>query len=256
MSPSARRYVPSGAGPAHPFESPDWDRANDDGTFGNRFDDPTADDGNPPQARFRTIYCATQRVATFGETLARFRPSLPLLSALEEIDDDDSKEEALSGAVDPMDPTRGLVQADWRLRRRISHAFLDPTLRFADITHLETMQHLRTALAPLATQLGITDIDVSSLMSQQRRFTQGCARYIYDQADDSGRPLFAGIRYLSRLNPDWECWAIFDKRMSHKEVSPRFPVTLLADAPDLLSVARSFRLTIEVISGHGSYIRP
>lgn len=29
--------------------------------------------------------------------------------------------------------------------------------------------------------------------------------------DEDGQPLYAGIRYLSRLSSDWECWAVFDR---------------------------------------------
>jgi len=102
-------------GPADPFTPPEWDRAHEDGTFGNRFDDPTEDEGKTAEERFRAIYCATQRVATFGETLARFRPSPSLISALDKINDDEPLEASLSGALDPDDRRRGLIDADWRL---------------------------------------------------------------------------------------------------------------------------------------------
>ena len=114
-------------GPAEPFSPPDWDRAHDDGTFGNRFDDPSAMDGRSPEERFRTVYCATQRAAAFGETVARFRPSIVLLAHLAEVEDDESVEQALAGAVDPEDPYRGLIPADWRLLRRIGHTILMQT---------------------------------------------------------------------------------------------------------------------------------
>jgi hypothetical protein len=243
-------------GPADPFTPPEWDRAHADGTFGNRFDDPTEDEGKTTEERFRVIYCATQRVATFGETLARFRPSPSLISALDEIDDDEPLEASLSGALDPDDRRRGLIDADWRLRRRMGHTIMDPMLRFVNITDAETIQHLRTARASLATRLNLGDIDLSLLTSQERRFTQGCARYIYDQLDESGKPRFAGIRYLSRLDPEWECWAVFEDRVRHMLGWPGFPATPAPDDNDLLSVARLFNLTIEVISGLNHYIRP
>jgi hypothetical protein len=236
-----------------PFAPPDWEYAKEDGTFGNRFDDPTASKGKSPEKRFRAIYCATQRRATFGETLARFRVSLSLLAALDAIEDEESTEEALTGAVDPEDRFRGLISADWRLKRRICHAALDPGLRFADIGDHDSMQYLRAELAPLAAAYEIGDIDLSALTSQQRPFTQYCARHLYDLADGLGNPLFAGIRYVSRLDSKWECWAIFDDRLVH---SPGFPDNIAPNDPDLLAIARSFKLTIEVVSGAGSYLRP
>lgn len=243
-------------GPAEPFAVPDWDRTAPDGTFGNRFDDPSADEGRPPEERFRVTYCATQRAATFGETVARFRVSLKLLSELGTLDDDEPVEESLRGAVDPEDFRHGLLPAEWRMRRRIGHTLLDPSLLFVDIANAETMQHLRAALASLADELKISDVDLSSLTSQQRRFTQGIARYIHEQAEDSGHPRFAGIRYPSRLNPEWECWAVFDDRIRHMPGWPSLPASFFADDPDLKSVARLFGLTIEVFPGQDHYIRP
>lgn len=243
--------------PAEPFAPPDWHRAHDDGTFGNRFDDPTANQGAQRAEGFRSIYCATQRVATFGETLATFRPSPALLTHLVEIDDDEPLAVTLAGVVDPEDPRRGLIPADWRLRRRIGQTVLDPTLAFVDIAAAESMQHLRTALAPLAARLGLDDIDLSALTSQQRRFTQGVARYVYEQRESSGRPQYAGLRYPSRLNPHaWECWAVFDDRIRHQLGWPGRPESFFPDDDDLVAVARLFNLTIELFPGKVDAIRP
>src|SRR5580698_5051711 len=60
---------------------PDWSRAQPDGTFANRFDD--------PQGNYRVLYAATQRVSCFVETLARFRPDLSLIAELQEIAGED-----------------------------------------------------------------------------------------------------------------------------------------------------------------------
>lgn len=49
-----------------PWAWPDWRYAGPDGTFGNRFDD--------PQGIYRVLYASTQRLATFRECLAPFRP--------------------------------------------------------------------------------------------------------------------------------------------------------------------------------------
>jgi len=243
-------------GAANPFLPPKWERADVDGTFGNRFDDPSAEHGVPPGSRFRTIYCATQRAAAFGETMARFRPSVALLAQLNAIEDDEPLERALAGAVDPTDPHRGLVPADWRQRRRVGHTVLDPSLRFVDLAAGETMQYLRAALAPVAKQLGVADIDLSVVTGPQRRLTQEIARSIHDQRDRNGRPRFAGIRYLSRLNGEWECWAVFDDRMRHVAGCPGLPTSIPRDDADLIEVARQFNLTIEVNARRGNYLRP
>jgi RES domain len=236
----------------NPFAPPDWEYANEDGTFGNRFDDPTANKGNPPEKRFRAIYCATQRLATFGETLARFRVSAKVLAGLDAIEDEESPNEALAGAIDPEDRTRGLVSADWRWKRRICHTMLDAATQYVDIGDHDTMQYLRIELAPLAAEYKIGDVDLSALTSQQRPFTQYSARQIYTLTDGHGNSLCAGIRFVSRLDSKWECWALFDDRFTHES---GFPANIDADDVDLLTIARSFRLTVEVIPGT-SYIRP
>ena len=53
---------------------PDWTYAHDDGTFGNRFDDPLSE--------YRVLYASSQRCGAFAETLARFRPDLELAAEL------------------------------------------------------------------------------------------------------------------------------------------------------------------------------
>jgi hypothetical protein len=62
----------------NPWAPPDWSNAHDDGTFGNRFDD--------PKRRYRVIYASSQRLGCYLETLARFRPDLSLLAEFSEIE--------------------------------------------------------------------------------------------------------------------------------------------------------------------------
>src|SRR5215469_13440951 len=50
---------------------PDWAYAKEDGTFGNRFDD--------PMGVYRVLYACSQRLGCFIETLARFRVASLLL---------------------------------------------------------------------------------------------------------------------------------------------------------------------------------
>jgi len=63
-----------------PWQAPDWSRANPDGTFGTRFDD--------PEGYYRVLYAATQKLSCYLETLARFRADLSLLAELNEIEGD------------------------------------------------------------------------------------------------------------------------------------------------------------------------
>ncbi len=51
---------------------PDWAYAGDDGTFGNRYDD--------PQGQYRVLYASSERLGVFLETLASFRPDPAILA--------------------------------------------------------------------------------------------------------------------------------------------------------------------------------
>lgn len=92
-------------------------------------------------------------------------------------------------------------------------------------------------------------------MGPSRNLTQEIARHIYEQEID-GEPLYAGIRYISRLGQDWECWAVFADRIRHIRGMPGPPQTVHPDDPDLLAIAALFSLTIETVEGHGQFYRP
>lgn len=240
-----------GRAPEDPFAFPDWDRAQDDGTFGNRFDDPGGIHGIRPEGRFRVIYCATQREAAFAEVMSRFRQRPDLNAALAQIqDDDEGVEGALSGAVDPEFPEHSLLESDWLRRRRIGHTRILPLGELADISHADSLAHLNDALSSLLAWLEIDQLDLSTITSPAHRLlTQYASRYIYSRG-------FAGIRYASRLGANWECWALFEGRFHHDMGYPGFPHNIDPADDDLLSVARRFGLTIETLPGMAHYLRP
>lgn len=238
-----------------PLRPPPWSKALADGTFGNRFDDPSASDGRPEESRFRCLYCGTTMEAAFGETLARKRVPIGVLAKLAAVDVDESVDAVLAGAaIDRTEPHRpqGLISAEWQSQRQIGRTTLDPALRFANVATRGSLQYLRFALAPVADRLGITDVDGSTMLNPGlRAFTQACARHIYELHED-GAPRFAGIRYVSRLDPiAWECWAIFFDRLRH---TPGYPENVMADNPALKRVAHDFALTIE--GPDGLLLRP
>jgi len=215
------------------FAPPDWAWAEGASVFTNRFDDPGAYRGIPQEKRFRTIYCATQRAGAFAETIAHFRKSPHTLAKLEQIEDDEPLDSELKG---------GMVLEAWRLRRRIGSTRLNENLLFADFADAKTFTILREELAPWLVRFGLEDFDLSTITSQQRRLTQEAARYVYELAD-SGRTVFAGIRYLSRLNPRGELWAIFHDRMLH---TPEEAIeTIREDDPGLVEAASTLGLRTE-----------
>jgi hypothetical protein len=188
---------------------------------GNRFDSPTGD--------YRVCYFATTLEACFGETLSRFRPD-PGLSAI-------ADEEGFMAL--------GEVPADWRHRRLAVHAALSPSdtipaIRFLDVEAAQTRSLLRTALGELLAFHGYSDLDVPTVRGADRRITRWIGRWAYEQRDADDRLKFAGIRYLSRLSSEWECWALFeDVALDEQE---RRPIT--RDDSALTRIAELYDLTV------------
>lgn len=235
------------------FAPPPWDVAdNETGTFDGRFDDPGKVSGILESERFRIIYCSSQRRGAFAETIARFRTPIATLGRYGAVSGDGDAQTVHRPVLDPEGTPRPIVPVIWRSRRQIGSVILGSSLRFVDLATPQTMNHLRSVLAHHASTLRLHDVDLSTLTGNIRTFTQLCARYIYEQESDAGDPAYAGIRYLSRLNPAWECWAVFDTRAVF-EVSR---VNLIReDDPDLLNVAALFNLSVER-DEPGEYIRP
>jgi hypothetical protein len=188
---------------------------------GNRFDSPTED--------FRVCYFATDLEACFGETLSRFRPNPALADAASE-----------AGFM-----RNGEVPADWRNRRIAVQANfvpneLLPSIRFLDVEALKTRRELESELGSLLAFYGYSELDVPTVRGGDRRITRWIGKWAFELRDDDGIPVFAGIRYLSRLNTEWECWAVFHD-VEIKELS-RQPIERNNDA--LQAVAQEFDLTI------------
>jgi hypothetical protein len=166
---------------------------------GNRFDSPTGSYG--------VRYFGTTLDGCFGETLARFRAD-PLLS---KVIGSEWQEMGFMNVGD--------IPADWRQRRTAVRAgfpgggqnakFTDG-IRFLDIESMETREAMREDLAPLLAYYHYPDLDIALVRGRDRRLTRYIGQWVFEQIDESGQPLYAGIRYLSRLNSDWECWAVFD----------------------------------------------
>ena len=228
--------MPGRARAPDPFAPPDWAYARADGTFGNRFDDPSGRWGVPPARRFRVISFASTCAGAFGEVLAALRPALPLLAALADADDD---------GADVPGPA-GLIARTWPETRRRSTTRLAPTLRIVDLGDPVTWQRLRPVLAAAAVARGLSDIDLSAVTGPDRLFTQLIARYLYEQRDPAGTPRYAGVRYLSRLNPAWECWGIFADRLQHEA---SFVATIQLTDSAVLDAAAYLGLEIELPDG-------
>jgi hypothetical protein len=111
---------------------PDWAYAKEDGTFGNRFDD--------PMGVYRVLYASSQRLGCFIETLARFRVDVSFVADLALMENGEDGFTAF-----------GTVRRAWLKGRCIGSANVEG--EYADIYALEWVSHLRTALAEVAVKL-------------------------------------------------------------------------------------------------------
>jgi RES domain len=198
----------------YPWSPPDWSRAQPDGTFGNRFDD--------PQGNYRVLYAATQRVSCFVETLARFRPDLSLIAELQAIAEEDD--------YVPL----GTVPSDWCEPRMMGEATVTGT--YADIYGASWVSHLRHELASDCVALGIKDLDDSVLQQgEPRRLTQLASLKVNEAGLD-------GIYYRSRYGHDLENWALFEP---FEISSPEVPMAVQPDDVDLQEACRLLGLRID-----------
>lgn len=195
-----------------PWQAPDWSRANPDGTFGNRFDD--------PEGYYRVIYAATQKLSCFVETLARFRADLSLLAELNEIEGEND--------FVPL----GTVPREWRDERLLGFAHADG--QYADIYASGWILLLRHRLAAECLRLGLSDLDAAVLQRYApRRITQLASL-------EARRRSFDGVYYRSRYGHDLENWALFEPF----RISNQGSESIAPDDATFLEAARMLELRV------------
>ena len=196
-----------------PWQYPDWSRANPDGTFGNRFDD--------PNGRYRVLYASFARLGCFLETLALYRKDIHLYAELQEIN-----------GIDDLVPL-GILPREWVQSRVMGSAAAHG--KFADIGASEWIEILRRALASLLIDLDIPDFDASVLQrSEPRRLTQAASHIVYNKG-------FDGIRYRSKYGHEIENLALFEPA----DLGDQLQHDIQPNDPDLLEVFRIFHLTLD-----------
>lgn len=169
---------------------PDWASSSDeDGTFGNRWDD--------PRRAYRVVYGSTQRLATFMETLAPFRPDPAVLEGLDAIVAD-AEDEASAGDL----------PKSWCDGRVVSRARVGGT--FAAVGQAASLAWIGQQLAARLVHYGVQALDGAAIRrTAPRQFTQEISRLIFECTDNESRQ-FAGITYLSKLGDEFANWAVFE----------------------------------------------
>lgn len=183
----------------------DWSKPRQ----GGRFDSPLGD--------YTVWYFATDAEAAFAEVLS------PLAYAPE----------------DTM--ARDLAQEleDFRAARQLVYANITPnheivTAEFVDLEHSDTIRALELALTPDLPELGLARLTTGDIKGDDRRLTRLISQQVHEH------PFTLGVRFLSKLGTNHECWAVFADRAS---VSHLDAAEIPDDDSDLLTVARRYGLS-------------
>ena len=172
------------------------------------------------------IYCGTEARGCFAETVARFRPSAKMRALMQQED---------SGFV-----ACGGVPQNWRDQRTVVSVRIVDPLPFIDIDHPVTHEYLNAKMADELAGLGVETLDVGNIRGPNRLVTRAAASWAYWAEDAAGSAKYSGIRYMSRVLPDQECWAVFEGTPI-VEVSRR---AIEINDPDLSAVADVWGLRI------------
>jgi len=73
-----------------------------------------------------------------------------------------------------------------------------------------------------------------------RRLTRWISQWAWHKHSEPNQQKFAGVRFLSRLDDDWECWAVFDDVLLEEQERTSILVTDEA----LQNVARKWSLDV------------
>lgn len=95
-------------------------------------------------------------------------------------------------------------------------------------------------MGAIVVALGYDHLDISILRGPDRRVTRLLSDYVWSLTDNSGHRRFAGIRYLSRHNSDWECWAAFEDT----PLMVLEQIVIKEEMPELQEVASCFGLRV------------
>lgn len=117
----------------------------------------------PTAGRYRVLYASSERLGTFVETLAPFRPDPAVVAGLREID-------AESDDARPV--ASGTVPKEWLMHRSIGSG--RSRGRYVDIGAAETLAELRVAMTARLVHHALDDLDAAAIrMKLPRRLTPG-----------------------------------------------------------------------------------
>lgn len=197
-----------------------------------RFDDAAGEYG--------VLYASENPRASFVETLAGLRDRLDvrrdvLLQSIMEVEERDAfvKESESTGSV---------ISRHWQQDWQLTSAKMITRQPVFDLASSSAVQFVREQMAVAILALGHTDLDFSRLLGDDRNLTQAISRWIWTMTNEAGQPLFAGIRYRSRFDPESVCIALYENRF---EIDGEIDIqSITSQTPGFAEAASTLRLHI------------
>lgn len=172
--------------------------------------------------KYRTLYCAEQRLTCIRETLAGFRTSKRVIREYLELIGEDP-------------PFRGEVPWDWMERVALAQGRVQILKgELVDVDAPALRNEFERRHTELLEAHGMDHLDISEVRSHERLVTQTLSRWLFDQGA-------AGIVYGSNLD-NLSCVALFEGRAS--VAAEGEPEPLIKTPPELLRVCEEFGLTL------------
>ena len=189
-----------------------------------------------PGREARVVYLAETAVTAYLERaeLRALRPDLALARQLAEMretfgaDDPDVTAEILEHA--------GQIGAEWFTSHGLATIKLRAGQKMLDLRDAAILEQLRVLMAAWLLEHGFVDFQFRDLLDDvvvDDLTTLPITQHISSLAYASG---FAGIAYLSRLNPTETCWAIYEGAAIESEA------TILPVSPADADVQRAFAI--------------
>lgn len=195
---------------------------------GNRYDSPIS-------GQYSVLYFGSTVEVCYGELLARFSP----------VERKDQSALLLDKWEDSSWMNVGSIPTIWRDDRAVVSIKLKDELRFFDMNEPENWQVIYNCLSSKIPELKYNSLEEQIIFGSARKITRLISGWIYDQKNEKGERLYAGIYFPSRLNSkysvNWNCWAVFADDKPWQKLSQR-PVSKTDSA--LNKVARLYGLTV------------
>ena len=204
-----------------------------------RFDDPGLRTSHE-SGEYGVLYVGSDPKSSFIETLSGIRNSLSvqanvLKESIMEVDERDR-------FVEESEATGSTITQHWMDDWRLTSAKIITIAPIFNLGNPAAVQFIREELAVAILAMGFTDLDFSHVLSDNRDLTRAISRWLWTMTTDSNKPLFSGIRYRSRFDPECICLALYEGRFSIDGDIDIQPIT--PETPGLPEAASTLRLTI------------